>query len=117
MSSGISVTITGQQEVVIALQAMLDQLRDTINEQIQEAGIDTQADAKKACPVDTGRLRSSIQYTPDILEALVGTNVEYAPYVEMGHHTRSGSFVAAQPFLYPAFEKNAQVLKEKLESL
>ncbi len=42
-------------------------------------------DAKRACPVDTGRLRASIASVPDgIGKWLVGTNVEYAPYVELG---------------------------------
>lgn len=41
--------------------------------------------AKRLCPVDTGRLRSSItavRVTPGFWK--VGTNVEYAPYIEFG---------------------------------
>ncbi len=34
--------------------------------------------------VDTGRLRNSISHTNDKDTAYVGTNVEYAPYVEFG---------------------------------
>lgn len=57
--------------------------------------------AKQLCPVDTGRLRSSItwqiQRDTQGLLAVIGTNVEYARYVELGTiHT------AAQPFLRPA---------------
>lgn len=40
--------------------------------------------AKKATPVDTGRLRNSISHTVDGEAAYIGTNVEYAPYVELG---------------------------------
>ena len=42
--------------------------------------------AKEDCPVDTGNLRNSITHTPGEFEGgnaeFVGTNVEYAPYVE-----------------------------------
>ena len=40
--------------------------------------------AKKATPVDTGRLRNSISHTVNGEAAYIGTNVEYAPYVELG---------------------------------
>ena len=40
--------------------------------------------AKKATPVDTGRLRNGISHTVDGEAAYIGTNVEYAPYVELG---------------------------------
>lgn len=40
--------------------------------------------AKKATPVDTGRLRNSISHTVDGETAYIGSNVEYAPYVELG---------------------------------
>lgn len=58
-----------------------------------------QDDAKRAAPVDTGRLRNSIATEVDGLNARVGTNTEYAPYVEFG--TR---FQPAQPYLFPAAE-------------
>lgn len=39
--------------------------------------------AKEDCPVDTGNLRNSITHRPeDENKEVVGTNVEYAPYVE-----------------------------------
>ena len=57
--------------------------------------------AKILCPVDTGRLRDSITWELGVMGLLpvarVGTNVEYARYVELG--TR---YMAAQPFLRPA---------------
>jgi phage protein, HK97 gp10 family len=34
--------------------------------------------------IDTGNLRNSISHTDDGNYAYIGTNVEYAPYVEMG---------------------------------
>lgn len=57
--------------------------------------------AKRMCPVDTGRLRDSITWELGLMMGLptarIGTNVEYAPYVELG--TR---YMAAQAFLRPA---------------
>ena len=49
---------------------------------------DVEGRAKRFCPVDTGRLRSSITSElgkdADSVYAQVGTDVEYAPYVEYG---------------------------------
>lgn len=59
--------------------------------------------AKQLCPVDTGRLRNSItheQYDTDT--EIVGTNVEYAPFVELGTRRQK-----AQPYLRPAAENHA----------
>jgi HK97 gp10 family phage protein len=63
--------------------------------------------AKQLCPVDTGRLRSSITQTPPIVSGSyvtiqVGTNVEYGAYLEYG--TR---FMSARPFLLPALQAAA----------
>ena len=72
--------------------------------------------AKKLCPVDTGRLRNSITHQQyDENTEVIGTNVEYAPYVELGHHTPSGSEVAAKPFLRPAAENHTAEYKHILE--
>jgi HK97 gp10 family phage protein len=54
--------------------------------------------AKARCPVDTGRLRSSINWRMSLdggtLAAIIGTNVEYAIYVHEG--TR---YMPGRPFL------------------
>lgn len=59
--------------------------------------------AKQQCPVDTGRLRSSITHELQVdgqgVFGVVGTNVDYAPHVEFGTiHNR------AQPYLRPALD-------------
>lgn len=40
--------------------------------------------AKMESPVDTGRLRNSISHAVQDNTAYIGTNVEYAPYQELG---------------------------------
>ncbi|MBU1173636.1 MAG: HK97 gp10 family phage protein [Proteobacteria bacterium] len=55
---------------------------------MQQATMLVTADAKRLAPVDTGRLRASI--TPDVevgakeVVGVVGSNVVYAPYMELG---------------------------------
>ena len=70
-------------------------------------------DAKLVCPVDTGNLRSSINTTVEAngnnVIATVGTNVEYAPFVEYGTKKMS-----ARPFLIPSFESNKEWILETL---
>lgn len=67
--------------------------------------------AKKLCPVDTGRLRNSITHQQyDEHTEVVGTNVEYAPYVELGTHRQ-----AAKPYLRPAAENHTAEYKRIIE--
>lgn len=55
--------------------------------------------------------------------AAVGFSVSYARYVEEGHHTSGGSFIAGRPFLRPALERHlrgndiASHIKRKLGGL
>ena len=69
---------------------------------LEAASLIVEADATLRAPVDTGNLRSSLTHrvvSDD--EARVGTNVDYAPWVEGGT-----SKMAAQPFLRPALDEN-----------
>lgn len=54
---------------------------------LEAIGLVAEGHAKKETPVDTGRLRNSISHATDDEAAYVGTNVEYAPYVELGSPT------------------------------
>lgn len=69
--------------------------------------------AKMLSPVDTGRLRNSLTHDVKAGEeaVYVGTNVEYAPYVELG--TRRSK---AQPFLRPAVENHSDEYKRIAEA-
>lgn len=78
------------------------------NKALEIIGGKAESYAKKLCPVDTGRLRNSITHQQyDENTEVIGTNVEYAPYVELGHHTTGGTYVTGKPFLRPAAEGHA----------
>lgn len=51
---------------------------------LDRACIIVENQAKINCPVKYGTLRSSITHEVDGIEGVVGTNTEYAPYVEYG---------------------------------
>lgn len=57
---------------------------------LEAIGLTAEGHAKKETPVDTGRLRNSISHATDDEAAYIGTNVEYATYVELGARGRKG---------------------------
>lgn len=76
---------------------VLDELDNALEVALEEIGLTAEGFAKKKCPVDTGRLRNSISHASTEDTAYVGTNVEYAVYVEMGTVNTK-----PQPYLRPA---------------
>ena len=76
---------------------ILEEFREQIDVALETIGLVAEGYAKRLCPVDTGRLRNSITHTTDDEAAYIGTNVEYAVYVEMGTVN-----TPAQPYLKPA---------------
>lgn len=83
-----------------------------IEKALKSVALTAEKYAKQDCPVDTGRLRSSITHETDNDTAYIGTNVEYGPYVEMGT-----SRMRAQPFLEPAMEQHLSEYKEMIETI
>jgi hypothetical protein len=58
---------------------------------LEAIGLAAEGHAKKyETAVDTGRLRNSISHATDDEAAYIGTNVEYAPYIELGARGRKG---------------------------
>ena len=80
---------------------------------LETCGLVAEGYAKKLAPVDTGNLRNSITHTVDDGEpaAYIGTNVEYAPYQELGT-----IHMAAQPFLKPAVADHANEFQKIIEN-
>ena len=65
-------------------QRILTALEKGIKNGLEAIGLTAETYAKKETPVCTGRLRNSISHTVDGEAAYIGSNVEYAPYVELG---------------------------------
>lgn len=84
-----------------AFNAIRTRQTGAIKEAVKLSALSIEATAKQLCPVDTGRLRSSIHHeiTAFGFNATVGTNVEYAPFIEFGTARQR-----AQPYLFPAAE-------------
>ena len=57
---------------------------------LEAIGLAAEGHAKKITPVDTGRLRNSIAHAVEDDAAFIGTNVEYAVFVEAGARGRQG---------------------------
>lgn len=88
------------QEVMTELKAKVAQALDSV-------GLLAVGNVKALTPVDTGNLRDSIDYIVDDKSVTIGTNVEYAPYVEFGTSRQK-----AQPYLLPGIENNLGAYQE-----
>lgn len=100
------------------VKQILEATNEAINNALETIGNMAADYAAGLAPVDTGRLQNSI--TSEVSESekavYVGTNVEYAPFVEYGHRTQSGKTVEGKPFLKPAIESHLDEYKHVLES-
>lgn len=97
MAGGVEVRADNRGEFRSGMEAALATA-------LEETGLVAEGYAKSACPVDTGRLRNSITHIVDEGGkcAVIGTNVEYAAYVELGTTRQK-----PQPYLKPAAEDHA----------
>lgn len=118
------------------LISKLEKLND-VNQAMEQACILVENEAKIKCPVDNGLLRNSITHyikdNPNELVGVVGTNVEYAPYVEFGtgiysslgngrqdrwkYKDAKGEWHSTigqhpQPYLQPALEENRRKIEK-----
>ena len=71
-------------------EQVLSAMEKAIERGLEAIGLTAEGHAKKETPVDTGRLRNSISHAAEDGSAYIGTNVEYAPYVELGARGRKG---------------------------
>lgn len=76
-----------------------DEYNKRVDKALTMLGLVAERYASNICPKDTGRLANSITHKTNLNEkaVYVGTNVEYAPYVELGTSRQ-----APQPYLTPA---------------
>lgn len=96
-------------------EEVLDAARSQILLALEAIGQEAEGYAKEDCPVDTGRLRNSIAHDVDESEpaAYIGTNVEYAPYVEYGEYNHK---VGKNHFLRDAASTHGEHYKAILEA-
>lgn len=106
----MGVTIQGLSSLQAKLNKLEPATRNAIASGVSKAGALVEGSAKLIVPVDTGHLRQSIsgrtEKTSDGAKATIGTNVEYAAYVELGTSRQ-----AAEPYLHPALQKNKDKAK------
>ena len=82
---------------------------------LEAIGLVAEGHAKKETPVDTGRLRNSISHATDDEAAYIGTNVEYAPYVELGARGRKGKHMLQRAAAEHADEYK-QIMEDALKN-
>ncbi len=127
-------------EFVDNSKEILELFRTAAIKALERCGMEAEGYAKDLVPVDTGNLRNSISHKTDDNTAYVGTNNNYAAYVELGtgkyaesggrptpwvyqdskgkwHHTHGQR---AQPYLKPAIADHKQtyqnIIKDELEN-
>ena len=90
------------------------ELKTAVERALWAIGAAAEGYAKRDCPVDTGRLRNSIAHTVDSGEqaAYIGTNVEYAAFVEFG----TSRHPDPQPYLRPAATEHNDEYRHITES-
>lgn len=132
------ITIDSQEVIANLNNVIANTLPETIEQGLETACFIVEADAKTNCPVRDGQLIGSIKHTVDGNRGEIGSEVEYAPYVEVGTgiystegtgrqtpwkykdakgnwHTTRG--MKAQPYLKPALERNRQRIIKCFEGL
>lgn len=90
----------------------LNELESRLGVAFDAVGMQIESHAKIYSPVDTGRLRASITHEATNEEGIVGTNVEYGKYQELGT-----SRMAGHPFLRPAIVNHLEEYKRIFESI
>lgn len=108
MSDGYKVTFTTHvPEIKAELANKVPVILEALGLQAEGNAVD---EITTLGAVDTGRLRGSISHAVGKDEAYIGTNVEYAPYVELGTYR-----MAARPFLRNAITNYQDEYKKIIE--
>lgn len=102
---GINFTIEDRTEEVKS------RVNAAMVEALETVGLLAEGYAKAICPVDTGRLRNSITHAVDENAVVIGSNVEYAPYIELGRSKQ-----APNGFLGPAVSSHMDQFKTVIQA-
>jgi len=113
--SGVTRAIAFDADAFLrSLKTAVAKMQVDTEDDLVRVGLRVQGTARALCPVDTGRLRSSIVMRKGRdgkgFYVEVGTSVKYAPYVEFGTSKQR-----AQPFLTPAVAQAAGMLAQEVQ--
>ena len=131
----MGITIKGGDKFQSTLQKIAEKHPEVLDHALDDTADAMSLEAQRIVPVDTGRLRGSINVKREFLVKVIGTNVEYATDVEFG--TGPHEIVAKnkkvladkkkgiifgkrvkhtgtkpQPYMRPAFENNKKRVAE-----
>jgi len=112
--SDFSIKVTGNKEVASALDKGVEKLSD----KIKTLAVKVEGRVKKATVVDTGELRSSVVHELGGNWARIGSNIEYASFIEYGtskmeaRHMEGGSKVLGQGMMGYTLETMRDDLKD-----
>lgn len=81
-------------------QEVLDALQNAVERGLMAIGEQAVGYAQDLVPVDTGHLRGSITYAVEGDDCYIGTNVEYASYIEFGTGIYSETGGRQTPWAY-----------------
>ena len=132
----VSVTSTNN---INNLENLANKIQRNLIGALVEAALNVETNAKMDCPAPLGTLRGSIRQEKiveeDVVGFKIGSDLEYAPYVEFG----TGALVSvpndysdfamqfkgqkevagmnAQPYLLPNFEMQVELFKQNIEKI
>ncbi|MCH5212257.1 MAG: HK97 gp10 family phage protein [Oscillospiraceae bacterium] len=109
--AGISISINGLDDALGLMDEVIADVQSKLPQAIAEAGKTVEGAAKDLCPVRSGTLHDSINSEASGNTAVIGTNVEYAGYVEFGTCK-----MAAKPYLIRALVDNEDAIIEKIKA-
>ena len=89
---------------------ILDKMKITKEQALEAIGQTVENTAKQLVPVDTGILRASISHEQKDTSVTIGSNVDYAVYIEKGTRHQ-----AAKPYIEPAVNNNRGQIKGIVE--
>mgnify|MGYP003662008469 CR=1 FL=1 len=102
----MGIKLKGDKEFQLLLTTLKEQYPDVLDMALDDTADSISLTAQQLVPVDTGRLRSSINVRREYLTKTIGTNVKYAAYVEYGTPTGTGPSGGPSPYFRPAFQTN-----------
>jgi len=137
MAKALTIEVKGVTEMLNKIKTFSDRVIEDVDDELTATMYEIENLAKARTPVDTGRLRGSIQaVVSQPFSKTVLVPVKYAPYVEFG----TGALVdvpagledyaiqfkgrgvkkvnlPARPFLYPAFKVATAELPQRIKKL